>query len=73
MTIGTITLLILGLAYLVWSYYTIKKLRYEDDNIDIYTIWWLAIHVLAFISVIVWGTCVVVLPYLEANWDKPLW
>jgi hypothetical protein len=65
MTIGTIVIIVLGLAYIVWSIYAVMGIcKGAFDNIGRWmSIWFWA-------SVTITGVVSVVLPYMVRNWDK---
>jgi hypothetical protein len=72
MTIGTIVIIILGVAYVVWSYYIAKNFK-KCDNVSntVFGIWasvTISGLVVLMLLILLWF-----LPYLFANWNTKLW
>jgi predicted membrane channel-forming protein YqfA (hemolysin III family) len=68
MTIGTIVIIILGVAYVVWSIYAIRdmfKSKFDRFEYNIITIFWIATQ----ISILL----LLVYSYLFTNWNTKLW
>jgi len=68
MTIGTLIIIILGLAYVVWSYYAVNELIFGGDILKRHTALWIGITMAGAVALIV----SLVVPYLYTNWNTNL-
>jgi cytochrome bd-type quinol oxidase subunit 2 len=66
MTIGTIVIIILGVAYVVWSYYAIMDLI-DNDETNIFTkVWAFITFINSIVLIFTLGA------YLANNWNTKL-